>query len=75
MIECGLFSIKLANLFSMLQETCSTQTERVKTLEIQLASANEKLKVCSLFLLHKMFVSACRTSCVQLAIFGSNILN
>jgi hypothetical protein len=65
-------SIKLANFFSMLQETCSTQSERIRTLEIQLASANEKLKVGSSVLLHKMFVSVCQTSCAQLAILAAN---
>ena len=64
----------LANLFSMLQETISAQRERIKTMGIQLASATEKLKVCSYVLLQNLFVSACQTSCVQLAIFGCKLM-
>lgn len=32
---------------SILQETCSSQRERIRILECQLAAANEKLKVMS----------------------------
>jgi hypothetical protein len=53
-VFCQHGSIYLSNVLLMTQETISSQRQTIKTLEIKLVAATEKLKVCvSLFFFKK----------------------